>query len=76
MARDWIIDVLADLKSYAETNGMPATAQSLEDATLIALAETASQLAHDRSGAGSMVQAGHDGRAGNVTWLFAQSDNP
>lgn len=76
MARDWIIDVLADLKSYAEMNGMPATAASLEDTTLIALAEAASRAARDPSGAEPMTQAGHDGTAGNITWLFAGGDNP
>ncbi|HHC30157.1 MAG TPA: hypothetical protein ENK80_06325 [Rhodobacterales bacterium] len=75
MARDWIIDVLADLKSYADTNGMPATAASLEETILVAVAEAASQQARDQSGVGLMMQAGHDGGAGNVTWLFAGGDN-
>lgn len=76
MARDWIIDVLADLKSYADTNGMPATAASLEDTILVAVAEAASRQAHERGGVGTMMQAGHDSRAGNVTWLFAGGDYP
>lgn len=75
MRSDWIIDVLADLKSYAEMNGLSATAASLEDAILVALAEGGSLRAHGRSGTGSVVQAGHDGETGNVTWLFAGSDN-
>jgi len=78
MQTDWIIDVLADLRSYAEMNGLPATAVSLEDATLVALAEVASVPARDRSGAGSAARMGHDGaarQAGNITWLFAGGDN-
>lgn len=71
MPNDWIIDVLADLRSYAEMNGMAATAASLDDATLIALAEAGSFQARGRSGDGSVVHKGHDGNAGNVTWLFA-----
>lgn len=42
MANDWIMDVLADLKTYAETNGLSALADQLEDATLIAATEIAS----------------------------------
>lgn len=76
MSDDWIIDVLADLKSYAEMNGMPAVAASLEDATLVALAEMGSFQARGRSGMGSVMRAGHDGDAGNVTWLFAGRENP
>ncbi len=74
MPNDWIIDVLADLRSYAEMNGLAATAASLEDATLVALAEAGSFQARGRSGDGSVAQAGYDGNAGNVTWLFAGSD--
>ncbi len=71
MPNDWIIDVLADLKTYAEMNGMAATAASLEDTTLIALAEGVSAPAEAETGEGQMAQAGHDGDAGKVTWLFA-----
>ena len=39
MSHDWIIDVLADLKAFAEMNGMAATAAGLDDATLVAMAE-------------------------------------
>ncbi len=42
MRREWIIDVLADLKAFAEHNGMDATAAGLEDASLVALAEISS----------------------------------
>ena len=42
MRREWIIDVLADLKAFAEHNGMDATAAGLEDAALVAVAEISS----------------------------------
>ncbi|MFD3190940.1 hypothetical protein ACFMPD_11775 [Sedimentitalea sp. HM32M-2] len=40
---DWILDVLADLKSFASANGLSALAEQLDDTTLIAAAEIASQ---------------------------------
>ncbi len=75
MRREWIIDVLADLKAFAEHNGMDATAAGLEDASLVALAEISSL---DRSG--RMLEAVVEAevgppssgrRAANVTDLFA-----
>ncbi len=42
MAHDWILDVIADLKTYAKTNGLSVLADELEDAMLIAAAEIAS----------------------------------
>lgn len=39
MANDWILDVLADLKAFAKTNGLSKTADQLDDATLIAALE-------------------------------------
>lgn len=72
MASDWIIDVLADLRDYATTHGMSATAACIEDATLIALAEAASPMAPERNGRAAMARAGHDDGAGTVTWLFAE----
>lgn len=40
---DWILDVLADLKSFASANGLGALAEQLDDTKLIAAAEIASQ---------------------------------
>lgn len=42
MGNDWIIDVLADLKTYARNNGLTALAAQLDDTVLIAAAEMAS----------------------------------
>ena len=43
MAHDWILDVLADLKAYANKNGLPALVHELDEATLIAATEIASK---------------------------------
>ena len=39
---DWILDVLADLKSFAEANGLSLLAEQLDDTALIAATEIAS----------------------------------
>jgi hypothetical protein len=39
MGHDWIIDVLADLKSFASTNDLPLLALQLEETALLASAE-------------------------------------
>jgi hypothetical protein len=40
---DWILDVLMDLKTFASANGLGKLAEQLDDTTLIAAAEIASQ---------------------------------
>ncbi len=42
MGHDWILDVLADLKTFARSNGLPSLAAQLDDAGLVAQAELAS----------------------------------
>lgn len=42
MGHDWIIDVLADLRSFARENDLPLLHQQLEDAGLVAQIEIAS----------------------------------
>lgn len=69
MQHDWLIDVLTDLKAFAEANGMGASATALDDATLVMLAEMTS-LSHRAVQAGSTVRD-HDGQTGSVTYLFA-----
>jgi hypothetical protein len=41
MGNDWIVDVLADLRSFAQNNGLPVLAVQLNDAALVAQAEIA-----------------------------------
>ncbi len=43
MRNEWILDVLADLKAFAVANDMVALAEHLDDTTLIAAADIASQ---------------------------------
>jgi hypothetical protein len=42
MKNDWILDVLADLKAFAQSNRLSALAEQLEDTALVAAAEIAS----------------------------------
>lgn len=42
MKHDWMIRVLEDLQRYATGNGMPALAEHLDQARLLALTEAAS----------------------------------
>ncbi len=44
MNDDWILEVLADLKFFAEQNGLPFLAGNLEDTQRLAAIELASRL--------------------------------
>jgi len=39
MRNDWILDVLADLRSFAASNDLPLLAEQLDDTALVAVAE-------------------------------------
>lgn len=41
MANDWMLDVLADLKSFAESNGLGATERQLDQAMITVAHELA-----------------------------------
>ena len=43
MRSDWVLDVLADLRSFAEANALPQLAEQLDDTAIIAMAEIASK---------------------------------
>lgn len=43
MRSDWVLDVLADLRSFAEANALPLLAEQLDDTALVAMAEIASK---------------------------------
>lgn len=45
---EWILDVLADLKSFASANGLTALVEQLDDTQLIAAAEIASRMEETR----------------------------
>ena len=42
MRNEWILDVLADLKTFALSNDLPSLAEHLDDTALVAMAEIAS----------------------------------
>ncbi len=42
MRSDWILDVLADLKTFALSTELPALAEQLDDTAIVAMAEIAS----------------------------------
>ncbi len=69
MTNEWIIDVLTDLKKFAQKNGMHATAAELEDTCLVALAEIASQQGNE---AGQIIS--HEGKPGEPRQQPAESD--
>lgn len=69
MSNEWIIDVLTDLKSVADKNGLHATASELKDVCLIALAEIA---ALEAGNAGLAIA--HEGGAGKPGQQLAESD--
>ena len=43
MRSDWILDVLADLKTFALSIDMPALAEQLDDTAIVAMAEIATR---------------------------------
>lgn len=61
MANDWILDVLADLKTYAKKNGLPALADQLDETMLIAATEVSSS-----EGKAPQAAMKHAGTAGYV----------
>lgn len=69
MQHEWLIDVLADLKSFAEANGMGASVAALDDASLVVLAELSSLAQAAQRGNGPLM-GDHDGQSGSVTYLF------
>lgn len=63
MRHDWIFDVLIDLRSYAQANGLPALAAKAEEALRIARAEIPGIEPKDESGAGNAGGLPPGGRA-------------
>ena len=62
MKYDWILDVLADLRTFAQANGLAGLADQLDDTRLVAATEIVS-LAHNTGAA----RHGDDATAGNDT---------
>ena len=57
MQTDWILDVLADLKTFAMSNDLPVLAEQLDDTALVAMAEIATREERD-AGEGFGAQDG------------------
>ncbi|APX21901.1 MAG: hypothetical protein CML50_18975 [Rhodobacteraceae bacterium] len=62
MRHDWIIDVLTDLKTFAQANALDALAEQLDEAQLVAEVEMAS----DAGGNGIGLRGGQF-RSGRVS---------
>lgn len=56
MSDHWIVEVLTDIRAFAEANGMPALAETLEGTIAVAAADIAAR-------AGPAVPAGAAGGA-------------
>lgn len=69
MQHEWLIDVLADLKTFAKAKGMGASVVALDDAALVVLAELTSMSRSEKAGTGI---GEHEGQTGSVTYLFAE----
>ena len=57
MQHDWILDVLADIRTYAQSNGLSAVAEQIEDARTVAMAEFASGTEETALGGGPIETA-------------------
>lgn len=70
MTHTWILDVLADLTTYARKNNLPELAEQLDDTQHIAVAEIAAQ--NESQGAVELKRgspgsaSGYAGRAGSA----------
>lgn len=62
MSKEWIIDVLGDVRSFAAANGMPTLAQELEEAIAVAATEIA-QVPTGQAGRYGAKTGGHAGSA-------------
>lgn len=62
MAKDWIIDVLEDVRDFAAANGMPVLAEELEESISVAAAEIG-QAPASQAGRYSAQIGGHAGPA-------------
>ncbi len=69
MTNDWIIDVLADLRSFSRKNGLPGLAEQLDDTILLAAAEIGRNRAEGRT-------AGHEGKARESAYRASAGHNP
>lgn len=62
MQHDWIIDVLADVKTFAQCNGLDRLAEHLDDTMMVATAEIASSVRDRTDGAAAHVEESGNAR--------------
>lgn len=71
MGNMWIIDVIADLKTFADQNDLPLLSQQLSETAKIAVAEIAPTV-----GEVPARPPGEDGYVGNGGWTARGSGQP
>ena len=71
MGNMWIIDVIADLKTFADQNDLPLLSQQLSETAKIAVAEIAPTV-----GEVPALPPGEDGYARNGGWAAGGSGQP
>jgi hypothetical protein len=62
MRHDWIFDVLADLRAYADQNNLPALAEQVAAALRVAELEIGVETPHSMSKRGSVAGAAMEKR--------------
>jgi hypothetical protein len=56
MSQEWMIDVLSDLRNFAQANGLAGLAEQLDDAILVAVTELGSVAGPAAAGGGIAYQ--------------------
>jgi hypothetical protein len=68
MSHEWMIDVLMDLKKFAQQNGLMGLAEQLDDSLLVAAAEL------KQAGPELVVTNGYAKQNGDVRGTFARGN--
>lgn len=71
MGNTWIIDVIADLKTFADQNELPLLSRQLSETAKVAVAEIALTV-----GEGPALPQGEDGYVGVGGWAVGGSGQP
>lgn len=71
MGNTWIIDVIADLKTFADQNDLPLLSRQLTETAKVAVAEITSTV-----GGVPALQLGEDGYVGIGGWTAGGSRQP
>lgn len=71
MGNMWIIDVLSDLRTFAEENGLPVLAAELQQTSAVAAIELETTI-----GAASSMPKGNGRQTGDIAWTIGSNDGP